>query len=178
MRNRDAAGNSCVLKLLVAADVVHLIPAVCFKNPDDLPAVHLLGVYTLAIVYTPWAHQTTTKIHTKCVIHRRAGLALHVDYLRLLFPYTVHMSRLRPPEPSGLHDLLLPVRLAGSIPRSRPKDTAAAEADLHRPGEDSRAGAPREAWGDSESRAGARARNRERPGRVLLAAYTGAVSRA
>lgn len=43
-------------------------------------------------------------------------------------------------EPSGLYDLLAPPGLARSVPRSRSEDAPAQEADVHRFGQDPRAG--------------------------------------
>jgi len=41
MRDGNAASYRRMLELLVTANLFHLAPAVSFKNPDNLAAVHL-----------------------------------------------------------------------------------------------------------------------------------------
>jgi hypothetical protein len=63
-----------------------------------------------------------------------------VDSFTSYSPHTGDHVSLRPSQPRHLHVVLHEVRVAGSVPRSRSQDPAAAEPDLFRPGEDSGAG--------------------------------------
>ena len=78
---------------------------------------------------------------------------------RPLFAYTLGMSRYDRPSHQVYMYLLRAGRLGGSIPRSGSQDPAAAEVDLHRPGEDPGTGAARRSVGRLREPADARARH-------------------
>jgi hypothetical protein len=88
------------------------------------------------------------------------------------------MSRYDRPSHQIYMVLLKTGRLAGSVPGGRPEDPAAPEVDVHRPGEDPRAGQARGSMARLRESADAGARDRDGPRWSLLEAHARSVQEA